>query len=155
MPNYANGKIYKIWSPSHLDEIYIGSTCTPLSHRMAKHRYELKKHLKTNENCHKKTKGTTSFKILEYGDARIELIEKVNCKCKEELIKREGYYIRTLDCVNKIIPDRTYKEYYKDNKDKIKLYKQGWYKENRDLTIQRAKDSYRRNKERRAMSKSE
>ena len=143
MPNYANGKIYKIWSPSHLDDIYIGSTCVPLSHRMSKHRCLYKRYKEG------KTNYTTSFKILEYGDARIELIENVECKCKEELIAREGYYIRSLDCVNKYIPDRTEKEYREDNKERIAQCKKEWYEKNRELTLHRAKEYREKNKEKR------
>ena len=149
MPNYANSKIYKIWSPTHLDEIYIGSTSVPLSHRMAKHRYKYKMYKEG------KTHYVTSFKILEYGDARIELIENVECKCKEELIAREGYYVRTLDCVNKVIPDRTQKEWRQENKEKIAQYKKEWYEKNRELTLQRAKEYAEKNKEKIAQYKKE
>jgi hypothetical protein len=52
-----------------------------------------------------------SSKILfqKYDDVRIELIEEFPCENKMELNKREGHYIRTLDCVNKVIPGRTQK----------------------------------------------
>lgn len=102
--NYQTSKIYKIWSPSHPGEIYIGSTTQRLVKRIGEHRRKYRLHLKG------KYRYTTSFKIMEYGDAKIELIENVECKDKEELVAREGYYIRTLDCVNKVIPDRTEKE---------------------------------------------
>lgn len=136
MPNYANGKIYKIWSLS-TDEIYIGSTVEPLSKRMTKHRH-----------CYKKYKEgkkllTTSSKIFEHGDAKIELIEKCPCSCREELVAREGYYIRTMDCVNKIIPDRTRKQHYQDNKDKMKQYRQA----NREKRLQQMKQYRQANKE--------
>jgi hypothetical protein len=44
-----------------------------------------------------------SSKILfeKYDDVRIELIEEYPCKNKMQLNKREGYYIRNNDCVNK------------------------------------------------------
>jgi ribosomal protein S27AE len=38
------------------------------------------------------------------------------------LTKKERYYIDSIDCINKIIPGRTDKEYYSDNKEKIKQY---------------------------------
>ena len=141
MPNYANGKIYKIWSLS-TDKIYVGSTVEPLSKRMTKHRH-----------CYKKYKEgkkllTTSSKIFEHGDAKIELIEKCPCKCKEELVAREGYYIRALDCVNKRIEDRNWKEYGREyrklNKDKITQY----CRANRDKRLQYNKQYRQANKER-------
>jgi hypothetical protein len=40
------------------------------------------------------------------------------------LNKKEREYIDNLECVNKIIPTRTPKEYYEDNKDKMKEYRE-------------------------------
>jgi hypothetical protein len=37
MPDYKNGKIYKLWSPEG-DEIYIGSTIQPLYARLSAHK---------------------------------------------------------------------------------------------------------------------
>ncbi len=37
MPNYNNGKIYKLWSPEG-DDIYIGSTTQPLTARKSSHK---------------------------------------------------------------------------------------------------------------------
>jgi hypothetical protein len=124
MPNYANSKIYKIWSIS-TDEIYIGSTTQTLSKRIGGHRTKYKSY----QNG--KYRYITSFKILEYGDAKIELIEKFECKCKDELTAREGYYIRKMECVNKVIPGRTQKQYYLDNKEQLKQYYKQYHKQYR------------------------
>ena len=41
MPDYQNGKIYKILN--NIDgDIYVGSTINALSHRMAQHRCDMK-----------------------------------------------------------------------------------------------------------------
>ena len=143
MPNYANGAIYKIWSLS-TDEIYIGSTTQNLSKRMSTHRG----HYKMYQNG--KYTYTTSFKILEYGDAKIELIERVDCKCREELIAREGHYIRTLDCVNKVIPDRTRKEqqdaYTASHKTEKKKYDKEYHIKNAVKKCNIAREWYQKNK---------
>lgn len=97
---YRNGKIYRIWSLS-TPEIYIGCTCSRLSARMAQHRARYKKYLGGNGRY------ISSFDILKYGDARIELIGDAPCACREELNAKHGYYIRKLDCVNKNIQSRT------------------------------------------------
>jgi ribosome-interacting GTPase 1 len=123
MVNYSNGKIYKI-EPivEHLEgEIYIGSTTKKyLSQRMDKHRssYKLWKDGKTNK--------TTVFDLFDkYGidNCKIYLLESVNANTKDELLSREGHYIRTLKCVNRCVAGRTRKEsnehYYNDNKNKI------------------------------------
>ena len=48
MVNYANSKVYKIWSPQG-DKIYIGSTTKIyLSQRMDKHRSDYKRYLNGN-----------------------------------------------------------------------------------------------------------
>jgi hypothetical protein len=88
MPDYKNGKIYKLWSPQG-DDIYIGSTTQPLYARLSAHKRRVK--------C--------SSKILfeKYDDVRIELIECVPCDNKEQLTKKEGEYIRNNNCVNRAI----------------------------------------------------
>ena len=58
-----------------------------------------------------------SYDMLENGDYKIELLEKIEYEAKTELFKREGYYIRRHRdiCVNKYIAGRTDKQYKKDN----------------------------------------
>ena len=66
------------------------------------------------------------YELFEkYGieNCKIYLVELYPCKSREELEAREGYYIRNYDCVNKNIAGRTRKEYYNDNKDKMKEYR--------------------------------
>lgn len=89
MPNYQNGKIYKITS-SQTDLIYIGSTVEKLNLRFAHHKHQFKKNIN----------GTKSKEILKYDDAKIELIESYPCNSKEDLFKREREYIKSLNCVN-------------------------------------------------------
>jgi len=109
MPNYKNGKIYKLWSPEG-DEIYIGSTIQPL--------YKRYYHHKIISDC--------SSKILfeKYNDVRIELIESCPCDNKEQLNKKEGEYIRNNNCVNRRIAGRTDAEYREDNKEHYKEYRE-------------------------------
>jgi hypothetical protein len=55
---------------------------------------------------------TASCDVFETGnEVTIELIEKPEVTCKEELIAREGHFIRELDCVNKFVVGRTHKEW--------------------------------------------
>lgn len=121
MPNYKQSKIYKIMS-TQTDEIYIGSTCQKyLSDRMATHRQSYK-NPDTKSQCESKH-------ILKYGDAKIRLIEKYPCSCKEELLKREQFFIDTMDCVNKKASFCSYEdmikqhqEWNKNNPEKIKAH---------------------------------
>jgi len=112
---YLRGKIYKLIS-NQTNEIYIGSTCEPyLCNRLAGH----KRHYKCYQNG--KYHYVTSFKLIAYDDVQIILIEDYPCDRKDQLLQRESYWIQLLDCVNKIIPSRTLKQYYIDNKDQISL----------------------------------
>ena len=132
MPDYKNGKIYKVWSPEG-DDIYIGSTVQPLYKRFHTH--------KVNTSCRSK------ILFEKYDDVRIELIECVPCDNKEQLNKKEGEYIRKLDCVNKVIAGRTYKEYREDNKEKIKENHKEYYENNKDKIKENSKEYRENNKE--------
>lgn len=116
--DYKNGKIYKIVDNAYT-KMYIGSTTQPLSKRFYCHKnnYFLWKNGKHNK--------TTVYNIFdEFGinNCKIELIINYPCNSKDELEKKEGEYIKNNECVNKCIPRRTKKEYYEDNKDKLKEY---------------------------------
>jgi hypothetical protein len=138
--NYQNGKIYAIRT-YQTEEIYIGSTCSPLYKRLYKHKHSLKRWKKG------KAGYTTSYKILEYGDAYIELIENYPCNSKEELRRREGEEIRSCECVNKRIPGRTKKELYEDNKEEILKQKKKYYETHKQKIIKHKKKYYEENKE--------
>jgi hypothetical protein len=124
MVNYAESKIYKIVG-SNLT--YYGSTCAPkLAKRLSQHVAEYKRH--KNGKCHK----ITSFKIFELGEYTIVLVEKFPCTCKDELRARERYCIENNDCVNKIIPNRTRAEYRQDNKKYLSLKNKEYYADNKE-----------------------
>jgi hypothetical protein len=112
MVNYSNGKIYKLVSFS-TDNVYYGSTCSPLSKRLAGHR--------KNYKCWKNGKGkyTTSFDVVQCDDVEIVLVENINCVSKEQLYAAERKHIEDNTCVNKVHPGRTRKQHYKDNKISI------------------------------------
>ena len=129
---YSKGKIYKIISP-HTDKCYVGSTIQPLCNRLALHRKHFDK------------KKYSSREIMKLGDYKIILIENYPCNSKEELNKREQYFIDTLDCVNRFkafITEeqkqeriKNYKiEYRKRERTKQleKEYNKEWRKKNRD-----------------------
>jgi hypothetical protein len=126
MPNYENGKIYSIRSHSRPDLIYVGSTTQQLSVRFGEH---------------KRQKRTTSRQIIDLGDSYIELVENYRCENREELLKKEGEIIRSMDCVNKQIAGRTVKEWIEDNADKIKEYHKQYRKDN-DVKIKKYQKQY-------------
>jgi len=137
MTKYQQGKVYCIKSP-HTPNIYIGSTIQPLSYRMSLHNYHYRKHTKGEYS------NLSSFDIIKFGDAYIELIENFPCANKEELEKREGEIIReSPDSVNKTIAGRTKQQYYEDNKEHAKQY----YEENKETILEKHKQYYQDNKE--------
>ena len=75
------------------------------------------------------------------------LIESYPCANVEELNKREGEHQKANPCINKYIAGRTPKEWYNENRverlayqknydntniDRIRIYKIGWRKENKE-----------------------
>lgn len=112
MLNYQKSKIYKLFSESHPEIVYYGSTTRSLKKRLSGHQ--------------SKTNSCTSKQCFEYDDAKIELVELYPCNEKHELLKRERHYIESNECVNKNIPSKTQqergKEYKIIYKEKIKKY---------------------------------
>ena len=144
MTDYQKTKIYKI--ESHLgDKIYVGSTAKEyLSQRFQYHRsgYKLWKSGKSDK--------VMSYDLFdEYGleNCQIVLIEAYPCNTKDEKNARESHFIRTLTCVNKVIPNRTRKERYEDNKDKITEQAKSYREANKEKIVERAKKYRETNKE--------
>tara|TARA_R110002073_G_scaffold289_3_gene2983 strand:+ start:339 stop:812 length:474 start_codon:yes stop_codon:yes gene_type:complete len=101
MPNYQNGKIYKI-TCEETKLIYYGSTVQTLKKRLSQHKE------------HKDKKKYTTNQMTK---PEIYLVEDFPCDTKRKLETRERYYIQNNDCINRIVPTRTQTEYYQDNKE--------------------------------------
>jgi hypothetical protein len=137
MVNYTQAKVYKIIDNTN-GNIYIGSTCEPtLARRLAKHIGNFKQYLKGKYHF------VTSFEIFKNDDYDIILIENVKCDSKDQLTGRERYYIESLECINKVIPGRTDKEYKQDNKEKIRQY----YDDNKKKILEHQQQYRDNNKE--------
>lgn len=136
---YHSGKIYKIINDSMPELVYYGSTCQRLSARMACHRQHWKQG----------NKNITSTILNAIGKPTIVLVENVKCDTKEELYRRERYYIENYPCVNKRVPLRTRTEFYQDNKHRwVERYQEhkkdpAWIKQRRQSSL----DYYQKNKE--------
>ena len=108
------GMIYKLY---HEGGVYYGSTTQTLKERLGHHKYD------------SKTRNKTSKKLFKNGSIpKIELLEEVEFNDIKELRERERYYIENFECINKQIPNRTIKEYYKANKDIINEKKKEYLK---------------------------
>ena len=148
MVNYQNSKIYKIEPIIDHEEgdIYIGSTTKEyLSQRMDKHRCDYYRWKFNNKGSH-----VRSYDLFDkYGleNCKIYLIENFPCPTINELHAREGHYIKTLKCVNKLVAGRTDKEYREDNKEKIKEVKKKYYESNKEEISEYQKQYYCENGE--------
>ena len=94
--------IYKVYSKTNPNKVYIGSTSYKLSNRLT---------------CHKTNTRTSCREIISLGECQIEELEKCN---SENRYERERYYIETLDCVNKIIPGKTKEEKRLEGIERVK-----------------------------------
>ncbi len=115
---YLNGKIYAIRSKKN-DKLYIGSTYRRLDVRFTEHKRSFLCYTQGDINM-------SSFVMLAYGDAYIELIENYPCSSKTELRRREGEHMlkEKTNAVNKNIAGRTKSEsnkaYKSDNQNSVK-----------------------------------
>lgn len=108
---YNNSKIYKLYHPSKPEFCYIGSTYRKLNNVLSslKSTYKL-------YSLKKKGSFKLSYLILMNSfdndskkfdrNLRIELISHFNCNDIDELKKKEGEFINSLTCVNKLTFDK-------------------------------------------------
>ena len=141
---YQRGKIYCLRS-HQTDLVYIGSTVQSLAKRVGGHRAAYRKWLKGVFPY------VTSFEIIKYDDAYIELVEGYPCNTKAELERREGQVMRdTENCCNRAIAGRTRAEYYQDNKEKIVERVLKYQQENKEKINECRAKYYQANKEKAA-----
>ena len=141
MVNYQNGKIYKIEDVGG-NMCYIGSTTKDfLSKRMVQHRCMYKKWKEDSSYSRK----TTSLEVFEkYGidNCRIVLIELYPCDTKDELTRREAHYIKTIECVNKVIPHRTKQQWTLEHVDEKRIYDHEYYQNTKEHKQKLIKQNY-------------
>ena len=138
---YQNGKIYKLVC-NKTNKCYVGSTITSLNERLRTHKKDYKRYKKGLL-----THFVTSFEIIENDNYEIILIENFYCNSKRELEEKERYYIENTDCINKIIPTRTKREYYQENKEEIIEYQRKYREDNRELINEYHRKYYQEHKD--------
>jgi hypothetical protein len=120
---YAKAKIYKVVDKAYT-MCYYGSTTQQLSRRMNCHRDHYK--LFCEGRFGRRLSVFDIFDTRGVDDCKIELVEECPCDSKEQLNKREGFYIQSNECVNKRIAGRTGAEWLSANPEKMKIYKARW-----------------------------
>jgi len=145
MVNYGNGKIYKIVCNKTGLQYFGSTTKKHICQRITAHKDDLKSWKKGT----RKSKCTSS-KILENDDYYYELVENYPCESKDQLTSRECFWIRNNDCVNKVIPHRTKKEYRQDNKERIAEKTKEYYEKHKETIDEWGKKYREENKERKS-----
>lgn len=140
MVNYQESKIYKLWSDQS-DLLYIGSTTQPLARRLSSHLSGIKRE-----------DSKTYIDMKTHTNIRIELIEYYPCNTKEELLAREGFFIRQFrsQILNYLIAGRTRKEYEaeyrKNNQQEINKYKRNYRQKNREEINRKQREALQKKK---------
>jgi hypothetical protein len=124
---YHTSKIYKI-SSNQCEKFYIGSTTQTLKERLIHHKKDYKKYIE------KGIGSLTSFEVVKFDDAIIELIKDVKCESRKELYRIEGECILEHHnrILNKNVAGRTMKEYRETHKNEIKEWREAHKNEIKD-----------------------
>lgn len=109
------GRVYKITCENE-NICYIGSTKQPLKRRLQQH----------------SKFGNSSKVLFEYPNVEINLLEEIDYQDRDELTRKEAEYIKEYRdiAVNLVIPFRTSREYYEDNKEYIKQRNNNYRRQN-------------------------
>jgi len=146
MVNYQNSIIYKICCKDiNIKDIYVGSTANALRVRKSVHKSSC-----NNENDKRYNLYVYKF-IRENGgwdNWDVVLVENVKCENKQELHKRERFHIEELSAeLNKVIPNRSQKEYYDKNRELLLEQKKEYYVNNKEEIAKKNKQYRQDNKE--------
>jgi len=129
-------KIYKLYSITNPELIYIGSTGLDLQVRLAQHILSWDS-FKRGIN----TKRISSYEIIDSGEYGIEEIE--SCSVEERFI-REQLYISLTICCNK---NSAYSEFNQKTKESWAAYQRAHYHANRQAHLSRKLSYYKSNRE--------
>ena len=146
MPNYKNTVIYKLKNNEDYDDIniYVGSTT---NFRVRKNNHK--------SSCNNENNKDYNMPIYQYirnngGWEQFVMtpIEEYPCNSKNEKEIKERYYIDLLKPkLNKIIPTRTNKEYYEENKNELLNRAKIYYQNNKEEKCLKTKEYRENNKE--------
>jgi hypothetical protein len=137
---YENCIIYKLVHKDDEDayEKYVGHTINGLKERMWYHR----------RGCNNENLRSYNYKVYQYiretGDIDMWDIIKIidyPCKNKNEASKKEGGYIKSLNCsLNTVIAGRSIKEYYHDNIEEMRKKDRARWKDRKEKQSKYSKE---------------
>jgi hypothetical protein len=143
--DYSKTIMYKLCcNDLNITDIYIGHT-TDFKSRKRQHK----------SNCNNEKNKNYNFNVYQFirnnggwNNWSMIMIEEYSCSSLLEATKRERELIEELKAnLNSQVPSRTIKEYYEDNKDKIKERKKEYYEDNKDKIKEKDKEYYENNKD--------
>jgi len=152
MPDFAKGKIYKI----EVDGLtYYGSTATTLKKRMIKHKSGYKR---WKNGIGSNYKSFTLFDKYGFDNCQIKLVEDYPCQTKKELLIREDWYIKTMECINEKAAHITkeelreqtrqyYQDHKEDNKEKRNETSRQYRQDHKEEINEKQLQNYHANKE--------
>jgi hypothetical protein len=148
MSDYKKGKVYRLVC-NNTGNQYIGSTTQSLSQRLGGHKTDYKRFIDG-----KMTRQISSFSILCENNFEMILIEEYSCENKNQLERRERYFIETMECVNKVKPSRTREEkkeykqkYQQEHKEEVQKYREKYQQEHKEEVQKYHQKYYQENKE--------
>ncbi len=94
------GRLYRISAPA-CELVYVGSTKTTLATRLGRHRRDHRAFLKGDYHY------VSSFDVLEYPGATIDLLEESEFHDMQQFREREAYWIQRLPSCNRATPGRS------------------------------------------------
>ena len=150
MSDYSNTIIYRIFQKDDETECYVGSS-VEYKARKSKHR----------SICNNPNSNSYNFPVYQFIRAHggwenfeCDIIEEYPCLSKTEKLARERYWVKLVGTLNSNIPGRSqkdteeyYKEYSKDNKERISKCKKDYYEANKETTLKNNYEYKQRNKE--------
>jgi hypothetical protein len=142
------GMIYILTSNG---KVYIGQTIKPKT-RFSNHKSDYENYKKGTQHY------KSSYKIIELGDYKFEIIEEIEFEDKDDLKKREQFFMdlykeKGLEVVNKCCAytgknKKEYnRDYYQKNIDKKKQQNKKRYEKNKEIIKQKNREKYEKTKE--------
>ena len=143
--DYSKTIMYRIVCKNpEIKDCYVGST-TDFKSRKQQHK----------NNCNRETSKEFNLKVYQFirnneGFENFNMleIEKYKALDKPDQAKRERYWLEFYNAtLNSIIPSRTHKEYYEENKEQIKEKIKVYCEQNIEHILKYQKEYYENNKE--------
>ena len=137
MPDYTQGKIYKIVKKDDHTQCYVGSTTQTLNNRLVKHKDD------------SRTRKSLFYLTVngKWDEWDMILIEDYPYSSKKKLVEKETEYRLKIGILNTRVEGRTKKQYCQDNKEDLAKKNKEWREKNKDEIKQKNKEYREKNRD--------